>query len=157
MTNIFFEDETITADDLFFVCSMIERVARHLKQPNRYVVNKMGHYELARQLSLAQVVHSENPLDVVDRWTEEYGLEPGSYDVADVDPELCEQIPTAHDMGKVYARLILQTRLDAEDYADGILRVYNDHICQTIDNYNCSAYYEPSYYLARCYFAGVFI
>lgn len=63
-------------------------------------------------------------------------------------------IPTPLDMGKVYARLILQTRLDAEDYAQGIIRVYNNDLCETIDNYNCSAYYEPSYFIARSYFAG---
>ncbi len=26
-----------------------------------------------------------------------------------------------------------------------------------IDNYNCSAYYEPSYFMARSYFAGGFV
>ena len=30
-------------------------------------------------------------------------------------------------------------------YIDGMIRVYNDEICDTIDNYNSSAYYEPSY------------
>ena len=38
----------------------------------------------------------------------------------------------------------------------GILRVYNDDICKTIDNYNCSAYYEPSYVIARAYQDGGF-
>ena len=28
----------------------------------------------------------------------------------------------------------------------------NDEICETIDNYNASAYYEPSYIIARAYF-----
>ena len=26
-----------------------------------------------------------------------------------------------------------------EDYVDGIIRVYNSEICDTIDNYNCSS------------------
>ena len=114
MKNIYFPEEDITENDLFFVCSMIERVARHIKQRNKYVVNKIGY-------------------------------------------ELCTNIPTPLDMGKVYMRLILQTRLDAEDYAQGIIRVYNDDICETIDNYNSSAYYEPSYFIARSYFAGGFM
>lgn len=29
-------------------------------------------------------------------------------------------------------------------------------ICEVIDNYNSSAYYEPSHYIARSYFAGGF-
>lgn len=42
------------------------------------------------------------------------------------------------------------------DYVDGIIRVYNDEICDVIDNYNCSAYYEPSYVVARAYYSGGF-
>lgn len=157
MKNIFFPEEDITENDLFFVCSMIERVARHIKQRNKYVVNKIGYDNLLRQLSIAETLHSENPLQVVDDWTDEYKLEDGNFDITDVDKELCPNIPTPLDMGKVYMRLILQTRLDAEDYAQGIIRVYNDDICETIDNYNSSAYYEPSYFIARSYFAGGFM
>ena len=40
MKNKYFEDEENTNDDLYFICYMIERVARHLKQKNKYVVNK---------------------------------------------------------------------------------------------------------------------
>ena len=157
MKNIYFPEEDITENDLFFVCSMIERVARHIKQRNKYVVNKIGYDNLLRQLSIAETLHSENPLQVVDDWTDEYQLENGSFDITDVDKELCTNIPTPLDMGKVYMRLILQTRLDAEDYAQGIIRVDNDDICETIDNYNSSAYYEPSYFIARSYFAGGFM
>ena len=157
MKNIYFPEEDITENDLFFVCSMIERVARHIKQRNKYVVNKIGYDNLLRQLSIAETLHSENPLQVVDDWTDEYQLENGNFDITDVDKELCTNIPTPLDMGKVYMRLILQTRLDAEDYAQGIIRVYNDDICETIDNYNSSAYYEPSYFIARSYFARGFM
>ena len=154
MTNVFFPDEKITTDDLYFVCYMIERIARQLHQPNKYVVNKMGHDEIAKKLSVADVLHSENPLAVAADWIEEYGLQPGNYDVANVNPNLCEKIPTAMQRGKVYKRLILNTLSSNEDFADGILRVYNNPICETIDNYNGSAYYEPSPYIARSYYAG---
>lgn len=157
MTNVFFPDEQITTDDLYFVCYMIERVARKLKQPNKYVVNKMGHDNLAKKLSLADTLHSENPLAVEADWIDEFQLQPGNYDVSDVNPDLCTNIPTATQIGKVYKRLILNTFQAKEDYADGILRVYNHPICEMIDNYNCSAYYEPSPYIAKSYYAGGFI
>ena len=41
-------------------------------------------------------------------------------------------------------------------YIDGMIRVYNDEICDTIDNYNSSAYYEPSYVITRAYNNGGF-
>lgn len=43
-----------------------------------------------------------------------------------------------------------------ESKVDGIIRVYNNPICEVIDNYNCSAYYEPSYVIARAYQNGDF-
>ncbi len=39
MINKYFEDEEIQQNDLFFMCSMIERVARKIHQRNKYVVN----------------------------------------------------------------------------------------------------------------------
>ena len=156
MTNAFFPNELVKTDDLFFVCYMIERVARQLKQPNKYVANIMGHDELVKKLSLADVLHSENPLAVAADWIDEYQLEEGNYDVTKVDPELCSKIPTATQMGKVYKRLVLNTMQQNEDYADAILRVYNHPICEVLDNYDSSAYYEPSPYITRSYYAGGF-
>ena len=135
---------------------MTERIARRLKQPNKYVANTIGHDELAKKLSLAGVLHSENPLAVETDWINEYNLKSGNYDITKVDPELCDTIPTATQMGKVYKRLIMDTLQPDEDYADAIIRVYNNPICEVIDNYNTSAYYEPSYYIARSYQAGGF-
>ena len=156
MTNIFFEDEFVTENDLYFICYMIERVARHLMQRNSYVVNAVSSDEWRRLISLANVLHCENPLKVVDEWIEEYQLEKGTFDITDVDKELVEEIPTPTQMGKVYMRLIVDTLMPGEDYIDALIRVYNDEICDTIDNYNCSAYYEPSYVIARAYLNGGF-
>lgn len=156
MKNVFFPDEEITKDDVFYVCSLIERIAKHLKQPNRYVVNRMGKQGLSEKLSLANVMHSENQQAVVERMVDEFQLESGCFDVTNVNPALVDRIPSEQDMGKVYMRLVLSTLYSWEDYADAILRIYNDKICRTIDNYNGSAYYEPSYYLTRCYYSGTF-
>ena len=156
MKNKYFPEEEIDYNDLLFICFMIEKVARSIHQPNRYVVNAIGCEEFVHLLSVAKALHCENPLDVVDDWKEYYKLEYGQHDVTAVDAELCPHIPSALDMGKVYARLILQTLGTGEDYAQGVMRVYNDDICQTLDNYSCSAYYEPSYYIAESYRAGGF-
>lgn len=151
MTNQFFEDEEITDNDLYFICYMIERIARKLHQRNRYVANQIGKKELVRLISLANVLHCENPLKLEDEWIHEYFLQKGTFDITDVDSDLVEKIPTATQMGKVYTRLILSTLQPGENFIDGLLRIYNDEICDTIDNYNCSAYYEPSYVITRAY------
>ena len=46
--------------------------------------------------------------------------------------------------------------LPNEDYIQGLIRIYNDDICLVIDDYNNSAYYEPSYVIARAYKNGEF-
>lgn len=156
MKNVFFPDEEVTKDDLYFMCYMVERVARTLHRRNCEVVNAIGYEELCRKISLASVLHCENPLKVVDDWIEEYGLQEGDFDVRDIDAELVEHIPTETQMGKVYKRLILNTLQRDEDYVQGMIRVYNSPICEIIDNYNCSAYYEPSPVIARAYMMGTF-
>ena len=69
---------------------------------------------------------------------------------------LAEYIPTPLQMGKVYTRLIMDTSQPSENFVDGLLRVYNHPLCEVIDNYNCSAFYEPSYFIARAYNPGGF-
>ncbi len=156
MTNIFFEDETVTQNDLYFLCYMIERVARKLHQRNCYVVNKIPRQEWMRLISLANVLHCENPLKIEDEWIEEYQLENGTFDISRVNTDLVERIPTETQMGKVYMRLVVDTLQPEENYIDGLIRIYNDEICRKIDDYNCSAYYEPSYVIARAYNDGKF-
>ena len=95
-------------------------------------------------------------MQVEQDWIEEYGLSSGDFDITDVDSSFAEEIPSPTQIGKVYMRLILETLSPDENYVEAILRVYNDDICKTIDNYNCSAYYEPSYVIARAYQDGGF-
>lgn len=156
MKNIYFPDEEIEVNDLFFICYMIERVARHIHQKNKYVVNTIGKEGLYHLISVANVLHCENPLKVENDWIEDYNLQYSDYDITKVDHELVRSIPSPLDMGEVYQRLITDTLTTREDYVDGIIRVYNHSICDVIDNYNCSAYYEPSYVVARAYQAGGF-
>ena len=74
MKNIYFPDEDVERDDLFFICYMIERVARLIHQRNKYVVNTIGRDGLYHLISVANVLHSENPLKVEDDWVKEYSL-----------------------------------------------------------------------------------
>lgn len=156
MTNIYFPEEEINQNDLYFICYMIERVARRIHQRNRYVVNAIGKDSLRHLISIANVLHCENPLQIEDDWIDEYHLKEGNFDITDVDKNLVEKIPTPTEMGKVYQRLVSSVLLPEEDYIDGLVRVYNNELCDTIDNYNCSAYYEPSYVIARAFQDGGF-
>lgn len=155
MSNIYFPDEKITFNDLYFVCYMIERVARSVKQRNRYVVERIGADGLARQLSIAETNHCLNPEQVVGNWKEEYHLENGSTDVTHINSQYTDTVPSATQMGKVYARLI-ESISQGKNLIQSIQDVYASPICDVIDNYNSGAYYEPSYVQVRAYRNGAF-
>ena len=138
------------------ICFLIEKVSRHIHQRNAYVVNKLGYDPLYHLISVANVLHCENSDQVVCDVIEEYGLEQGDFHIENVNRELCTNIPTEFDMGKVYTRLIVDTLYPDEDYIEGVLRIYNDEICRTLDDYNNGSYYEPSYVIARAYKIGEF-
>lgn len=156
MTNLYFKDEKITKNDVYFVCYMVERVARRLHQHNSYVVNKIGKNNLEHLLSVANVLHCKNPLDVEDEWICEYKLESGTFDIKDVNENLVNVLPRETQIGKVYQRLICDTLEKGESEAEAIIRVYNNPICNVIDNYNTSAFYEPSYVIKEAYLNGGF-
>lgn len=156
MSNIYFPNEQITFNDLYFVCYMIERTARKLKQSNLYVAQTMGKAALERQLSIAETNHCLNPDQVTSDWIAEYSLAPGTFDISNVSPNLTDKVPTALQMGKVYARLANSITPPDGNMADSLLSMYASPICEYIDNYNTGAYYEPSYIQTRAYYNGCF-
>lgn len=107
-------------------------------------------------ISVANVLHSLNPLQVEEEWIKEYDLNKSNFDITAVDNELVTTISSTTQMGKVYQRLIYDTMLPEESEVEAIIRIYNNKICDVIDNYNCSAYYKPSYVIARAYLNGGF-
>ena len=144
MKNKYFDDEQLSYNDLCFVCYMIERVARRMHQRGCYVVDRMGTDGLWHELSIASVSHAMNPLEVEDRWVEDYVLEQGNIDVTIVNPELETRVPTALQMGKVYARLIASAD-ECDNMPDTICSVYKSSLSEVIDDYDTGCYYEPSY------------
>ncbi len=155
MSNKYFPDEQITFNDLYFVCYMIERVARRLHQHNRYVVERLGNEGLTHELSTAETSHCLNPEQVESEWIERYRMSRGDFDVTDVDPRFTDKYPSATQMGKVYARLI-QSVDENDDLPATMRKVYGSPVSDTIDNYNTCAYYEPSYVQTRAFLEGGF-
>ena len=138
MNNKYFPDEEIGFNDIYFVCYMIERIARKLHQHNRYVVERMGENGLYRQLSLASTTHCLNPLQVEDEWIEEYHMEKGTFDITNINLSYTDKVPSPTQMGKVYARLI-QSVSNPDNLLQVFRQVYNSPVSATIDNYNCSS------------------
>jgi hypothetical protein len=136
-------------NDLFFVCSMIEKVSRESKQKQSDVINKIGKENINRLYRYADVFHCENPDKISYELIENNNIEIGTYDKI----SRCKyKIPTYWEIGEIYARLIIN--LNKEDVINALFEVYNSWIEEIMDNYNSSFYYEsPEYHLA-CYEDG---
>lgn len=138
-------------NDLFFVCSFIEYIARKTNNKKSYIVKKTGKELLQKIYNLAEVYHSENIEKVSDEIIEQSKIEPGNYDIIGN----CKyNIPTYWDIGKVYKRLILMVNNDENEYINTLYSVLSSWIIEKIDNYNSSMYYENPDYIYECYKEG---
>ena len=130
-------------NDLFFVCSFVEYIARKTNNKKSYIVKKIGKELLQKIYNLAEVYHSENIEKVSDEIIEQSKIERGNYDIIGN----CKyNIPTYWDIGKVYKRLILMVNNDENEYINTLYSVLSSWIIEKIDNYNSSMYYEKTIY-----------
>lgn len=139
-------------NDLFFVCSLVEYVARQTKNERKVIVNTLGRDGLTHYYELAEVYHCENIDKVTDEIVKKYHIRQGTYDNVAL---ATGSIPTHWDIGKVMYRLVVTVaRESGTDLIDALIQVYNSWIVSKIDDYNSSMYYENTSYQYASYKAG---
>ena len=138
-------------DDLFYVCSMIEFVARKTHNKAKDVVARLSDKALNHQLKAAGVNHCLSFEQVSDEWIEEYEITVGTYD----NISTCRyEVPTVTAIGRVYQTLILDVMDLYENIIETIRKVYSSFISEEISNYNSSVYYSNPDYLRYSYKEG---
>lgn len=143
--------QEVNKDDLFYICSMIEYVARHTKNRTRNIVNKMSDKELERQLRLASVNHCLTFEQVCDEWIDEYGITNGDFD----NITMCRYtVPTVMSIGRVYQTLISDIAWKFADIVTAIRSVYDSFISDEIADFNTGVYYSNPDYLKWSYIEG---
>ncbi len=135
-------------NDLFFVCSLIENIARKTKNTKKYVVEKLGKENINKIYELAEVYHSENIEKVSDELIKKCKIENGIYDIIS---ECKYRIPTIWELGRTYQILIKKVNDNEEEYIDTLIKILSSWIINKIDNYNSSMYYENPDYIYKCY------
>lgn len=139
-------------NDLFFVCSLIEYIARKTKNTKADVVFAIGKNKLIKILELADVYHSENIAKLTEDLVRECNIQPGHFDNTS---NCLYSVPTHWDMGKVYKRLLLNIEKETgTNVIDLIIDVFNSPIARKIDDYNSSMYYENPEYIYESYKLG---
>jgi len=131
-------------NDIFYVCSLIDYIARKTENKRKLVINAIGKEKLFHIYDLADVYHCENIDKISDELIEEYNIKTGDFDNV---KECKYKVPTHWDIGKVYKRLIIELcKNNDKEPIENLIEVYNSWISDKIDNYNSSMYYEnPSY------------
>jgi hypothetical protein len=147
--------EDTAINNLFYLCSLTEYIARKSKQRKSAVVNALGKEELAHIYDLSDVYHCENIDKVSDELIGKHGIEHGCFD----NISTCHySVPSFWDIGKVYTRLIVAVASREKiTFIDALMQVYNSWLCAKIDDYNSSTYYDSPSYLQESYFAGAML
>ena len=141
-------------DDLFYVCSMIEYVARKTHNKVKDVVEKLTDKDLLHQLKAASVNHCLSYEQVCDEWIEEYQIVDGIFD----NVSACKYtVPTVTSIGRVYQTLILDVMKLYENIIEAIKMVYSSFISEEISNFNSNVYYSSPDYIKCSYEAGMLL
>jgi hypothetical protein len=144
--------EDKNANNLFFLCSLIEYMGRKTKNHRNVIVNALGKDRLQHIFDLADVYHSENMDKLLFEFTEKHNIENGIFDnIAGTK----YAIPTHWDIGKVYKRLIIGiSKKENKPIIDALSEVYNSWLSRKIEDFNSSVYYESPEYLFQSYLKG---
>jgi len=144
--------EDKNANDLFFLCSLIEYIGRKTKNHRNVVVNAIGKKDLQHIFELADVYHCENIDKVAYELIEKHSIENGRFDNVG---NAKYAIPTHWDIGKVYKRLIIKVNNnDLKNLINTLSEVYNSWLSRKIEDFNSSVYYESPEYLFQSYLVG---
>ena len=141
--------EKVEDNNLFFVCSLIEYIARKTSNTKEYIVRKLGKDKINKIYNLAEVYHSENIEKVTYELINEANIEKGSYIL-----NIKNGKPTFWELGRVYQRLILKMDKNPNTFIDNLMKFFSSFIILKLDNYDSSLYYENIDYLYECFLEG---
>lgn len=138
-------------NDLLFVCTLIEFIARTTHNHVKDVVTFMGYDELSRQLKYADVNHcltmEENFADILTRRQ----IPKGDFDSVGNAHDF---VPSKTAIGGVYRRLITNLFTPNDDVIDTLIKVYNSFISEKISNFNGATFYQNQSYIYHSYLEG---
>ena len=144
--------EDKNANNLFFLCSLIEYIGRKTTNHRNVVVNAIGKDKLQHILELADIYHSENIDKLSFELIEKHNIQDGKFDNISTAEY---SIPTHWDIGKVYKRLIIEvSKKENKPIIPTLIEVYNSWLSGKIEDFNGSIYYESPEYLFQSYLAG---
>jgi hypothetical protein len=139
-------------NNLFFLCSLLEYIARKTQNHRNVIVNALGKEKLQHLYDLADVYHSENIDKLSDDLINKCSVTTGHFDNVAMSKY---SVPTIWDIGKVYKRLIADVTLrQRKQPIEALIEIYNSWISRKIENLNSSMFYENPEYIYQSYLQG---
>lgn len=140
------------SDDLFYVCTLIEYIARETHNRRKDIISYFDKNALSRQLRLAEVNHCLSFEQVAGELIEEYNIFNGNFDTV---AECKYTVPSITSIGRVYQMLILAVCED--DVEQTIIDVFSSFISDEISDFNSNIYYSNPDYLRCSYLEGMML
>ncbi|MDE6129212.1 MAG: hypothetical protein K2G16_08520, partial [Lachnospiraceae bacterium] len=129
-------------NDLFYVCSLIEYIARRTKNKRGVVVAALGREGIEKQLYDAEVNHCLSFEQVSDEIIERYKIPKGDFDTI----RGCKYaIPSYTDIGKLYS-IMIEDCAEAGNEIEELIKIFSSFISDKISEFQTDIYYQnPSY------------
>lgn len=140
-------------DDIFYVCTLIEYIARETRNHRKDIIAYFDKDDLSRQLRLAEVNHSLSFEQVSDELIEEYNISNGNFDTV---AECKYTVPSITSIGRVYQMLVLAVCKD-DNLEQAMIDVFSSFISDEISDFNSNVYYSNPDYLRCSYLNGMML
>ena len=137
-------------NDYFYVCSLIEYIARETKNKRGVIVKALGKDGIEKQLYDAEVNHCLSFEQVCDEVVEQYQIAKGDFDTITG----CKYtIPSYQDIGKLYS-IMIEDCAEPGKEVEELIHIFTSFISDGISNFQSDLYYQNPSYLECSYKAG---
>ena len=137
-------------NDIFYVCSLIEYIARKTKNHRQDVIRCFSKKDIERQIYDAEVNHCLSFEQVSEELIDWFNIPDGNFDTV---AECRYEVPSATSIGMLYQGLVLST-MKNDDAAQAIIDVFSSFITDEISDFNSNVYYTNPDYLRCSYLEG---
>lgn len=137
-------------NDYFYVCSLIEYIARQTQNRRGVIVNALGRDGIEKQLYDAEVNHCLTFEQVGDEIIERYHISKGEFDTI---TDCMYTVPGFMDIGKLYS-IMIEDCAETGKEVDELMKIFSSFISDEISNFQSDLYYQNPSYLECSYQAG---
>lgn len=137
-------------NDFFYVCSLIEYIARQTQNKRGTVVGLLGREGIEKQLYDAEVNHCLSFEQVSEEVIRQYKIPTGEFDTI---TDCKYTVPSFLDIGKLYC-IMIENCTEKGKEIEELLKIFSSFISDEISDFQADVYYQNPSYLKCSYEAG---